>query len=127
MTKCPCEVLTISLRDYNFLQTRYEKANTEMLNFLLDHVPDLDQAIREGFTRKVENLFNVMTVDIHNHVIVEGSKGSNFYLLYDGVCELYKNEKKPKENNKNYGNQSESSNKDNKLFKKKRGTKKNGE
>lgn len=43
-----------------------------MLNFLLDHVPDLDKVIREGFTRKVETLFNVVTVDIHNKVIVEG-------------------------------------------------------
>jgi len=92
ITKTPCEFLTFTIRDHEYLQARYSKSNTHLLNFLLDYIPELDQAVRFGFAKNIERLFIESSYDIHNTIIEEGEKGKRLYLLDEGTCEVYKND-----------------------------------
>ena len=84
------KVISFTTSDYDYITTRFERTNTKRLNFLLDHVPELEKAIKYDKLKNVDNYFQEQTFDLHSNITVEGEKGKNLYLLYEGVCKVFK-------------------------------------
>ena len=85
-----CELLSFSVDDYEYLMTRFEKNNTQILDFLLDYVPGLEEAINRNKIRNPESYFEEQSYNLHNHITIEGTKGSKLYMLYEGTCKVLK-------------------------------------
>jgi len=84
------KVATFTSDDYEYLLTRYEKTNTKRLNFLLDHVPQLEKVLKYDSLKFVDNFFQEQSLPLHCFATTEGEKGKRLYLLYEGVCQVYK-------------------------------------
>ena len=84
------KVAVFTSDDYEYLLTRYEKTNTKRINFLLDHVPQLEKVLKYDSLRFVDTFFQEQALPLHSYATTEGEKGKYLYLLYEGVCQVYK-------------------------------------
>ena len=85
-----CELLVLDVEDYEYLLTRFEKSNTQLLNFLLDYIPGLEDAINMKKIINPESYFHEELYQLHHQITTEGKQGEHIYLLYEGVCQIVK-------------------------------------
>ena len=61
-----CDLISFFVEDYEYLKTRYSKTNTNLLNFLIDNIPELDKALRIKSIPKIDTLFWEEDFQLHN-------------------------------------------------------------
>ena len=79
--------------------SHFEKLNRDMIDFLIENMPHLDDIFSPAIIQNLIYLFEEVTLEYDNVVVEEGDSGKYFYMLYEGSCDMYKKwvyETKPK-------------------------------
>lgn len=88
-----CEFLVISKRDFNFIQKNFDCKRRQVLKFMIDNIPDIENITAHEAVERLMYLLQEKTYERGTYVINEGDKGDKLYLLFDGSCEILKNVK----------------------------------
>jgi len=89
ITTQPCEFITISEEIFKYIHTRYEKTNTKKLNFILDFFPGLENANTTFVFHDILSHLKESSYNINTYLTIQGKTSQTFYILYEGVCNLY--------------------------------------
>jgi len=90
VTNTECEFLTVSAELFAFIKARFERSNTLKLNFMLDFFPNLDQVTNKKMIEALIYLLEERTFNLNNSIITEGTKSKEFFILFEGHCDVYK-------------------------------------
>jgi len=85
-----CELLYLTKEVFSYIQKAYNKEKRRLSAFLLKYVPSLDQINSQTIMDSYLYLFQEKTLELGNHLIVEGEQGENIYMLTQGEAEVYR-------------------------------------
>mgnify|MGYP002622739310 CR=1 FL=1 len=90
MASMTSEFLTISTELYNYIRSRFERNNKAKLSFMLEYFPFVEKMHNQKVLENLLYLLEEKVYHLNNLITLEGGKGKEFFIIYDGVCEIYK-------------------------------------
>ena len=90
MASTKVELLTIDQEDFQYVQNEFNKTKKQVLAFLGTAFPNLDQIDSPSFVENLSYKCDLKNPMYHHRIIEEGRSGEEFYLIFEGKCELIK-------------------------------------
>lgn len=90
MANTPCELITVSEDVFSYVREHLDKINLKKLNFMMNSFPGIEKIQYKPFLQNLLYLLEEKPVRLSAALTTEGQKSTNFYVLYEGVCNVYK-------------------------------------
>ena len=90
MASTKVELLTIDQEDFQYVQNEFNKTKKQVLAFLGIAFPNLDKIDSPSFVENLSYKCDLKNPLYHHRIIEEGRNGEEFFLVFEGKCELIK-------------------------------------
>lgn len=86
-----CDLLALTKEEYELIKKTFANKTKDLLGFVIDNMPGLNRRHSTFLLQNYEYLFEEKSISYKNHIFQEGEPGENFFLIYSGTCEIYRN------------------------------------